>query len=140
MQRLTVLHKYDPETGFIVSQEVIELPAVLRDGLSLRDAIVRGRETGLPVVVFATADRCAPCQQYKKDAINDAAVIERLRRSDVIVTHIEVDQESDEALKWLSSTAIPMTYLIKEAAVVDALRGQRSASQLQEWLVASLSE
>ncbi len=134
MQRLTVDHAYDPKTGFIVAREVIELPAILRDGPSLREVIAKGQETGLAVIVFATADRCAPCQQYKKDAMNDPAVIERLSRADILATHVEVDRESDAAAAYLGSTAIPMTYLIRDGAVVSELRGQRSVSQLQAWL------
>lgn len=134
MDRLTVRHAYDPQTGFIVAREVIQLPAVLRDGPSLRDAVQQGEQSDRPVIVFATADRCAPCQQYKKDALNDAAVIAALSHASIIATHIEVDRAPDEAIETLGSVGVPMTYLLRDGAVVSTLRGQRSADDLLAWM------
>lgn len=134
MDRLTVRHRYDPRTGFIVAEEVVELPAVLRDGPSLDRAVARSRETGLPVVAFATADRCAPCQQYKKDALNDPRVVERLASGRAVVTHVEVDRTPELAERYLGGPAIPMTYLLRDGAVQATLRGQRSADELLAWL------
>jgi thioredoxin-like negative regulator of GroEL len=134
MDQLTVDHRYDPETGFIVAREVVALPSVLADGPSLADAVVQSRETNTLLIVFATADRCAPCQQYKKDALNDPRVIRRLMRDDVLATHIEVDRDPAAAQKYLGSAAIPMTYLLRHGEVVETLPGQRSADTLYEWL------
>lgn len=132
MDRLTVAHEYDPETGFIVAREVIELPAEVGSGLA--EAVEQSRATGTPLVVFATADRCAPCQEYKKSAINDPAVVEMLGRRDVLVAHVEVDREPELAESILGSRSIPMTYLLRDGTPVDELRGQRSAKELLAWL------
>ena len=78
MERLTVEHAYDPATGFIVAKETIALPPTLAEGPNLDDAVRQAGEDGRLVIAFATADRCAPCQQYKRDALNDARVIARL--------------------------------------------------------------
>ena len=134
MDRLTVDHEYDPESGFIVAREVISLPPVIASGPDLAEAIETGRSESRPVVVFATADRCAPCQQYKKSALNDPGVIKALNRSDVLVTHIEVDREPERAESILGSRAIPMTYLFRDGQPVSTLRGQRSAAELLAWL------
>lgn len=134
MDRLTVAHEYDPETGFIVARETVSLPPLLAGAPPLPEAVAEGTRSGRPVVVFATADRCAPCQQYKKDALNNAAVIERLSRSGVIATHIEVDREPVAANEILGSQAIPMTYLLRDGVVAATLRGQRSADDLLRWL------
>jgi hypothetical protein len=134
MDRLTVDHEYDPETGFIVAREVIGLPEIMTSGPSLEDAIRTGTAEARGVVVFATADRCAPCQQYKKSALNDAAVITALRESELVVTHVEVDREPEAAQSLLGSRAIPMTYLLRDGEVTSVLRGQRSAAELLEWL------
>ena len=92
MDRLTVEHEYDPETGFIVAREVITLPPVL------------------------------------------TLVIARLEQSPALATHIEVDREGDAADRYLGGRAIPMTYLLRDGQIVATLRGQRSASDLLEWL------
>ena len=92
MDRLTVKHEYDPETGFIVAREVIGLPPVIGSGSPVDEAIRKGDAESRLVVVFATADRCAPCQQYKKSALNDPAVIEALSRPGLLATHVEVDR------------------------------------------------
>lgn len=134
MDRLTVAHEYDPATGFIVAREVVALPPAIATAPPLREAVAIGRETGRPVVVFATADRCAPCQQYKRDAINDDRVIRALASGPAIATHIEVDRDPDAARSILGGPAIPMTYLIRDGEIVASLRGQRSADELLAWL------
>lgn len=140
MDRLTVDHEYDPETGFIVAREVIGLPEVIASGPSLESAIRLGAAESRGVLVFATADRCAPCQQYKKSALNDEAVIAALRESPLVITHLEVDREPEVAESVLGSRAIPMTYLLRDGEVTSALRGQRSAAELLEWLAAAQRE
>ncbi len=134
MDRLTVDHEYDPQTGFIVAREVIGLPEVIASGPSLEQAIQQSEQNDVLLVVFATADRCAPCQQYKKSALNDPGVIAALEREGVVVTHIEVDKEPELAQRVLGSRAIPMTYAFRSGEQRAVLRGQRSASELLSWL------
>jgi len=134
MDRLTVEHEYDPQTGFIVAREVIRLPPVLADGPALDDAVRASMASDRPLVVFATADRCAPCQQYKRDAMNDARVVVRLQKPSLLATHVEVDRHPDAAREHLGGLAIPMTYLLRDGSVVATLRGQRSAEDLLAWM------
>ena len=133
MDRLTVEHEYDSDTGFIVARETIALPSLIADSPTLDVAI---EEAGAErvVIAFATADRCAPCQQYKQDALNDAAVIEKLSSGRFLPTHVEVDRSPELAETHLGSRAIPMTYALHDGGVVAQLRGQRSASDLLAWL------
>lgn len=132
MDRLTVEHAYDGETGFIVTKETIALPPVIADGPRVDEAVrTAGDRT---VIAFATADRCAPCQQYKKDAMNNPTVIERLRGGEFVVTHVEVDRERTLADAYLGGAAIPMTYALRDGERVAVLRGQRSADELMAWL------
>jgi uncharacterized protein (DUF1684 family) len=134
IDRLTVEHAYDPETGFIVAKEVVTLPPILAEGPSLDEAIREAETAGRIVVAFATADRCAPCQQYKKSALNDPRVVEALGRSHLIATHVEVDRDKDLVQARLGSLAIPMTYALFGAERIAVLRGQRSAEELLAWL------
>lgn len=133
MDRLTVPHFYDPATGFIVAREPVSLPPILADAPPL-DAAIAQAGTERLVVVFVTADRCAPCQQYKLDALNDEAVIARLSEPRVLATHLEVDRAPELADAHLGSRGIPMTYALRDGAVVATLRGQRSADDLLAWI------
>lgn len=133
MDRLTVDHEYDPETGFIVARETISLPPIIADGPQLDEAIEEAGDVRL-VIAFATADRCAPCQQYKRDALNNEAVVARLSEDRFLPTHVEVDQSPQLANAHLGSRAIPVTYALREGQVVSQLRGQRSVSELLSWL------
>lgn len=139
MDRLTVPHEYDPETGFIVAREVIGLPQVIASGPPVPEALAIGVETSRLVVVFATADRCAPCQQYKKSALNDPDVVAALGKPGFLATHIEVDREPEAARAVLGSLAIPMTYMFADGKQVAVLPGQRSAAELLAWLQESSS-
>lgn len=133
MDRLTVDHEYDPKAGFIVAQETVELPPLIAEAPSL-DAAIDQAGAGRIVIAFATADRCAPCQQYKKDALNDASVIAMLSERDFLPTHVEVDRSPELADTYLGSRAIPMTFALRDGKVVARLRGQRSAADLLAWL------
>lgn len=133
MDRLTVAHEYDPTTGFIVAREVVALPRLLADAPPLDAAIAQAGADRI-VVVFVTADRCAPCQQYKRDALNDATVIARLSDPRFLPTHLEVDRSAALADTHLGTRSIPMTYALRGGTVVSQLRGQRSASDLLAWI------
>lgn len=133
MDRLTVANEYDPKTGFIVARETITLPPLIADAPAL-DAAIAQAGTDRIVVAFATADRCAPCQQFKRDALNDASVIARLSDPRFLPTHVEVDRAPQLAETYLGTRSIPMTYALRDGKVVATLRGQRSAADLLAWL------
>ncbi|MHC5005552.1 MAG: thioredoxin family protein, partial [Planctomycetota bacterium] len=98
------------------------------------DEAVRVAGDDRVVIAFATADRCAPCQQFKKDALNDARVIARLGTDGVVATHVEVDRQPELAEAYLGGGAIPMSYALRGGRVTGSLRGQRSADDLLAWL------
>lgn len=133
MDRLTVPHEYDPKTGFIAARKVTALPPLLANAPPLDAAIAQAGDMRT-VVVFVTADRCAPCQQYKLDALNNAAVIARLSDVRYLPTHLEVDRSPELAEAYLGATSIPMTYALRGGTVIAELRGQRSAADVLAWL------
>ncbi|MGD1916248.1 MAG: thioredoxin family protein [Phycisphaerales bacterium] len=133
MDRLTVEHEYDPDTGGIVARETIELPSLIADAPTLDVAIEEAGDARL-VIAFATAERCAPCQQYKRDALNDGEVIAVLSDDRFLATHVEVDRSPELVDAHLGSRGIPMTYALRDGEVIAQLRGQRSASDLLGWL------
>jgi thiol:disulfide interchange protein len=133
MDRLTVAHEYDPKTGFIVARETVALPALIAEAPPLDKAIAEAGSSRI-VIAFVTADRCAPCQQYKRDALNDAAVIARLSDARFLPTHLEVDRSPALADAHLGTRSIPMTYALRDGKVIAELRGQRSAADLVVWI------
>jgi hypothetical protein len=133
LDRLTVQHEYDPKTGFIVARESVPLPPLIAEAPPLDAAIAQAGPERI-VIAFVTADRCAPCQQYKRDALNDAAVIATLANARFLPTHLEVDRAPELADAHLGTRAIPMTYALREGKIVAELRGQRSAADLLEWI------
>lgn len=138
MQKLTVPTRYDPKTGFIVAQRVTPLPAVLADAPGLEATMKQSASLGKPVLVFATADRCGPCQQFKFDALNHPGVVARLSADRdagrYLLTHIEVDREPEAARRYLGGASIPITYWLVDGRVAATLRGQRSAADLMAFL------
>ena len=133
MDRLTVAHEYDPKTGFIVARETVALPALIAEAPPLDKAIAEAGSSRI-VIAFVTADRCAPCQQYKRDALNDAAVIARLSDARFLPTHLEVDRSPALADAHLGTRSIPLTYALRDGKVIAELRGQRSAADLVVWI------
>ena len=133
VDRLTVEHFYDPATGFIVARETIALPPLLAAAPPL-DAAIKQAGPDRLVFVFVTADRCAPCQQYKHDALNDAAVVSRLSERRFLPTHVEVDRSPELADTHLGTRAIPMTYALRDGRIIATSRGQRSAADLLAWI------
>ncbi|GAB4544903.1 MAG: hypothetical protein Tsb0013_02300 [Phycisphaerales bacterium] len=134
MDTLTIPHHYDPETGFIVADEVTSLPGVFVTGDAIPGAVAEARAAGTRVIVVATADRCAPCQQYKLDALNNPRVVERLSEGDIVAVHLEVDRQPELAHALVGSLGIPMTYELGPGGPERTLRGQRSAADLLGFL------
>jgi thiol:disulfide interchange protein len=134
MDRLTVRHHFDPATGFIVADETTPLPAVLRDAAPLEAAADAARREGRTLIAFTTADRCAPCQQFKKDALNDPRVVAFLSSGKVLAVHVEVDREGESAQRVLGSTAIPASHALRPDGRIERLPGMRSADALLAWM------
>ena len=133
MDRLTVPHDYDPKTGFIVARKVTPLPPIVANAPPL-DQAVADAGSSRTVIVFVTADRCAPCQQYKLDAVGNPDVIARLSDPRFLPTHLEVDRSPELAERYLGTQSIPMTYALRGGTVTAQLPGQRSAADLLAWI------
>jgi thioredoxin-like negative regulator of GroEL len=94
----------------------VSKPPIFDRGLTLAQAIEESRRTGTPVVAFATADWCAPCQQMKKRTLRDPSVAGFLRARTIPVY---VDIERDErAAALLQVTGIPATVILAGDTII----------------------
>jgi len=117
-----------------VAEEVVPLPAILADAPPFGEALARSRETGVPLAVFTTADRCGVCQQFKRSTLDDPRLVSFLAEGRVLAVHVEVDRAGDDVRAALGSPAIPATYLLVPGRPPARLAGLRPADAVIAFL------
>ncbi len=115
---------------------VAPVPAVFDKSVTLEAAIAKSKASGQPVVAFATADWCPPCQQMKRGALVNAEV-EGFLRGRTLAVYVDVDGDPEAAGK-LSVTGIPATVVIAGDTVVARVSGVMSASDYLGFLRAAV--
>ena len=115
---------------------VAPVPAAFEKGLTLDAAIAQSKTSGQPVVAFATADWCGPCQQMKRGALADARV-EGFLRGRTLAVYVDVDVDRAAAGK-LSVTGIPATVVIAGDTVVSRVSGVMSPVDYLSYLTAAV--
>ena len=99
---------------------------------SLDQAIADARAQDKVLIAVATAEWCAPCQAYKRNALADPDVQAWLD-ANAIAIMIDIDERPQDKAQ-LEITSIPTTILIHDGAIVARLNGNRDATTLLEWL------
>ncbi len=110
-------------------------PAIFQAGLRLEEAMLRAKQEDKPVLVFASATWCGPCQSYKRAALVDPRVEEWVG-ANAIAVHVDVDEQAALAGS-LGVQSIPVTMLIRNQREVGRLTGEQRAEELLAWLTAS---
>lgn len=105
-------------------------PAVFQGTPTLSQA--KASAAGKPVLVFATADWCGPCQIFKRGALRDERVADAVRRLTVPV-YLDVDKAKDDAA-GLKIFSIPALVLIRDGAPAARLEGVQDAERVVAWL------
>lgn len=112
---------------------VAPVPAVFSQGLTLAQAQDQSKSSGKPVLVYATADWCGPCQQFKRTTLVDPAVVALIHSSTVPV-YLDIDHHRDDAAKF-NFTSIPATVLVRDGAMIAKFSaGAVDADEYLAWL------
>lgn len=101
----------------------------------LSDAIVQNAKAGKPILAFATADWCGPCQQMKRETLVDPKVAEFIRTKTVPV-YVNIDQDADAGR--LRVFGIPATFVIVGDTVIAKSEGYLRAADYLSFLEAAV--
>jgi thiol:disulfide interchange protein len=116
-------------------------PDAFLNATTLDAALQRSPEENRPVLVFATADWCGPCQSFKRGALADATV-EQLIRGGTIPVYADVtgpDRVSMDAAQRLRIGPIPALVLVWNGQEIARHEGNTTATALRQWLETGLA-
>lgn len=111
------------------------MPEVFAKAQSLDQGEARSRDTGLPVLVFATADWCGACSAFKRGALRDAGVSAWIRENTIPVL-VEFNDRSHPPVESerLAVKAIPTLIIMRDGREVSRLGGNNKADVVLAWL------
>lgn len=118
------------------------VPEIFDKTVSLQAALDESAQTGKPVFALLTADWCPACQTYKRGALSNNKVAQKLRDQTVTV-YIDVDAQEDDIRRLVAlgmpvnrggGISLPTTLILQDGKVVAPLVGAHSASALLAWL------
>lgn len=116
-------------------------PAAFLNTISFDEALKRSQSEAKPVLVFATADWCGPCQTLKRGALTSAGV-EQLIAQSTIPVYADVtgrDEASMQTASRLKISSIPALIMLWNGHEIARHEGNTSAESLQKWLEAGIA-
>lgn len=112
-----------------------ETPEAFKQVATLAESEALAAESGMPVLVFATADWCGPCQTFKRQALADAGVQRWIRENTHPVIADFTDREKPpEGAERLRVKSLPTLLLMRDGKEVSRLGGVVPAKALLAWL------
>jgi thiol:disulfide interchange protein len=107
-------------------------------GAEFEQAMAQSRESGRPMLVFATADWCMPCQHLKRTTLEDDRVVEAIAKRTVPVyldlTSPARDSPEAQLAGLMNIRAYPTLVLWNERGEVGRQEGYLTAVELLSWL------
>lgn len=88
--------------------------------------------SGLPVLVYVSADWCGPCIRLRAEALSDPEISKWIRENTQGVV-LDATKPNDEA-QALRVYTIPTILVMRDDAIVARLEGYRDAVTFREWL------
>lgn len=122
--------------GFkVVQMRPAPMPAAITNaGMTLDAALDRSKAEGKPVLAFATAEWCPPCQSLKRNGLKDAGVQALIESRTIAVTLEQTTPEGAKGIRMLPVEAYPTLLLIQDGTVLSKITGARSADSITAWL------
>lgn len=112
------------------------MPPVFTQRLTVREGEKLSVSTGRPMLIFATADWCGPCQSFKRTTLVDPKV-EAFIRERLVPVYLNVDQEQDLAAT-LNIKSIPASILIRDGQTIAKLEGAVGTDEFLAWMRSSI--
>lgn len=111
------------------------MPEVFATSLSMEQAEVKSREMGMPVLVFASADWCGPCTQFKRGALKDEAVTRWIRENTVPVL-VEMNDRNapPPEAERLRISSLPTLAMYRDGVEVGRLSENAPKEKVLAWL------
>ena len=115
------------------------VPVCFERTRTLDDARVRSEETGLPVLVFVTADWCEGCKTLREGALNTSRVTDWIADNTVPV-YLDVsrdatgDVETRAAMTRLNVAAPPVIILLQRGREIGRVEGAPGSRELVDRL------
>lgn len=129
--------------GFLATaflQRPVEMPGAFADGTSFQDAVSQSNETGKPVLIFATADWCRPCQHLKKTTLTDERVESAIRQRTVPVyldlTDPQPNTAEADVAQQMQISSLPTMVLWRPGGEISRRVGAMPAVDMLSWLEA----
>ncbi len=113
------------------------VPAGFRKAVPFDQAVERSIQTNKPVLVFATADWCAPCDELRQGALSDANVTQ-LIRSRYIPVYLDLTDRNDQAAartaRSLDVRGIPAMVVVRDGIVTGSMSGPQPTNRVMQFL------
>ena len=104
-----------------------QTPGVFAQNMSFTDAASKSAQSDKPVLVYATASWCGPCQAFKRGALSDPKV-ESTILDRTLPVYLDID-ENPEVAGMLGVNSVPRMILIRGDQILAARVGVMSAEQ-----------
>lgn len=99
------------------------------------DAAAASDASGKPVLVFGTASWCGPCQSFKRGALVNSDVEQKIMAGTEAV-YLDVDKDGPTA-QALKIRSLPTLVLVKGGFEVARLEGQASSGEVMRFLASN---